>query len=138
MTAPNRPFWSVRGPVTLGLATLALLVGGFGAWATMTELSGAIVAPGRIEVDLAVLDHADDRVLRERCVLGDQGGGFVGELQFGGSVADRLESVANRLANVGLIGGPPCLLGCLFDAPGGGESGNRRIAVLSLSYSFTF
>ena len=28
MTAPKRPFWSVRGPVTLGFATLALLVGG--------------------------------------------------------------------------------------------------------------
>lgn len=65
MTAPNRPFWSVRGPVTLGLATLALLVGGFGAWATMTELSGAIVAPGRIEVELnhQVVQHPDGGVV---------------------------------------------------------------------------
>ena len=65
MTAPKRPFWSVRGPVTLGFATLALLVGGFGAWATMTELSGAIVAPGRIEVELnhQVVQHPDGGVV---------------------------------------------------------------------------
>lgn len=65
MTAPNRPFWSTRGPIALGLFTLALLIGGFGAWATMTELSGAIVAPGRIEVELnhQIVQHPDGGVV---------------------------------------------------------------------------
>lgn len=69
MTA--RPFWSIRGPVLLGLATLALLVGGFGAWATLTELSGAVVAPGRIEVELnrQVVQHPDGGVVAEIGVI---------------------------------------------------------------------
>jgi len=75
MTAPSdrpaRPFWSVRGPVLLGLVTLALLLGGFGAWATMTRLSGAIVAPGRIEVELnrQVVQHPDGGVVAEIDVI---------------------------------------------------------------------
>ncbi len=62
---PQRPFWSIRGPVTLGFITLALLVGGFGAWAMLTTLSGAIVAPGRIEVELnrQVVQHPDGGVV---------------------------------------------------------------------------
>ncbi|NGM43937.1 HlyD family type I secretion periplasmic adaptor subunit [Rhodobacter sp. SGA-6-6] len=69
MTA--HPFWSIRGPVLLGLATLALLVGGFGAWATLTELSGAVVAPGRIEVELnrQVVQHPDGGVVAEIGVI---------------------------------------------------------------------
>ena len=75
MTAPSdrpaRPFWSVRGPVLLGLVALALLLGGFGAWATMTRLSGAIVAPGRIEVELnrQVVQHPDGGVVAEIDVI---------------------------------------------------------------------
>ncbi len=60
-----RPFWSVRGPVILGFLTLAVLVGGFGAWAMLTTLSGAIVAPGRIEVELnrQIVQHPDGGVV---------------------------------------------------------------------------
>lgn len=43
--------WSVRWPMLLGMATLLLLVGGFGAWAMFSNIAGAIVAPGQIEVD---------------------------------------------------------------------------------------
>lgn len=62
---PPAPFWSFRRPVTLGLVTLALLIGGFGLWATTTQLSGAIVAPGRIEVELnrQVIQHPDGGVV---------------------------------------------------------------------------
>lgn len=62
---PPRPFWSIRGPVTLGFVTLALLVGGFGAWSMLATLSGAIVAPGRIEVELnrQIVQHPDGGVV---------------------------------------------------------------------------
>ncbi|MEM6660122.1 MAG: HlyD family type I secretion periplasmic adaptor subunit, partial [Pseudomonadota bacterium] len=43
--------WSAKKPVVLGLLSLVILLGGFGAWATMTQIAGAIIAPGRIEVD---------------------------------------------------------------------------------------
>lgn len=64
MTTPT-PFWSFRRPVTLGLGTLAFLIGGFGIWATTTQLSGAIVSPGRIEVELnrQVVQHPDGGVV---------------------------------------------------------------------------
>jgi HlyD family secretion protein len=63
----TRPVWSVRGPVILGLLTLLVLVGGFGAWAVLTQLSGAIVAPGRIEVELnrQIVQHPDGGVVAE-------------------------------------------------------------------------
>lgn len=47
---PSRA-WSVRWPMTLGLLTLLVLVGGFGAWATLSNIAGAIIASGQIEVD---------------------------------------------------------------------------------------
>jgi len=43
--------WSTRGPVLFGLFGLLVLFGGFAAWATMTNIAGAIIASGRIEVD---------------------------------------------------------------------------------------
>lgn len=50
MTAPSRA-WSVRGPILTGLVALVVLVAGFGAWSVTTQLAGAVVASGRIEVD---------------------------------------------------------------------------------------
>lgn len=38
-------------PLVVGFLGLALLVGGFGTWASMTEIAGAVVAPGRIQVE---------------------------------------------------------------------------------------
>ena len=66
----KRPFWSARGPVTLGLATIVLMIGGFVAWGTLTTLSGAIVASGRIEVELnrQVVQHPDGGVVAEIAV----------------------------------------------------------------------
>ncbi len=58
---------SIRRPVTLGfLATLALVLG-FGLWATLTRISGAIVAQGQIEVesDRQVVQHPDGGVVAE-------------------------------------------------------------------------
>ncbi len=40
-----------RRPLLLGLLTLALLIGSFGFWAATAQISGAIIAPGMVEVD---------------------------------------------------------------------------------------
>ncbi len=65
MTA--RPFWSMRGPIAIGTAALAVLLLGFGLWSTMTTLAGAIVASGRIEVEQnrQVVQHPDGGVVAE-------------------------------------------------------------------------
>ncbi|RYH10831.1 HlyD family type I secretion periplasmic adaptor subunit [Tropicimonas sp. IMCC6043] len=62
---------SARFHLALGFLALLLLVGGFGSWAVLTNISGAIVAPGQLEVDQnrQVVQHLDggivDKVLVE-------------------------------------------------------------------------
>lgn len=65
--------WSAKGPVTLGMIGLLILLGGFGTWAVMTSIAGAIVAGGRIEVDRnrQVVQHPDGGVVAE--ILVDEG-----------------------------------------------------------------
>lgn len=55
----------VRGPITLGLLGLLILVGGFGGWAVMAEITGAVITSGRIEVDQnrQVIQHPDGGVV---------------------------------------------------------------------------
>jgi HlyD family secretion protein len=57
--------WSVRGPMLVGLVGLITLLGGFGTWAGMTQISGAVIASGRIEVDQnrQVVQHPDGGVV---------------------------------------------------------------------------
>lgn len=43
--------WSARKYLLIGFLGLAVLVGGFGGWAALSQISGAIVASGRFEVD---------------------------------------------------------------------------------------
>jgi HlyD family secretion protein len=59
--------WPARGPLALGFVTLALLVGGFGAWSVSTTISGAVVAAGQVEVDRdrQVVQHPDGGVVAE-------------------------------------------------------------------------
>lgn len=67
MTVPqkNDDTWSAKRPMIVGLVGLVLLVGGFGTWAALTEISGAIIASGRIEVDQnrQVVQHPDGGVV---------------------------------------------------------------------------
>lgn len=65
--------WSARKPLILGLFALLLLVGGFGTWAVASNIAGAIIAPGRIEVDQnrQVVQHPDGGVVAE--ILVDEG-----------------------------------------------------------------
>lgn len=65
--AHSAPRWSARGPLLLGLAGLVLLLGGFGSWAVMANISGAIVSPGRVAVESnrQVVQHPDGGVVAE-------------------------------------------------------------------------
>ena len=68
MTNPsNNPKqrWSTTGPMTLGLIALLVLVGGFGTWAVMAQITGAIITSGQIEVNRnrQVIQHPDGGVV---------------------------------------------------------------------------
>ena len=69
--APRR--WSARFPLVLGFVALLVLVGGFGTWAAVANISGAIIAGGRIEVDQnrQVVQHPDGGVVAK--ILVDEG-----------------------------------------------------------------
>lgn len=55
----------IRRPLVLGLVASLVLILGFGLWATMTRISGAIVAQGQIEVerDRQIVQHPDGGVV---------------------------------------------------------------------------
>ncbi|MEL6689793.1 MAG: biotin/lipoyl-binding protein, partial [Pseudomonadota bacterium] len=59
--------WSARKPMIVGLLALVILLGGFGTWAAMANISGAIIAGGRIEVDRnrQIVQHPDGGVVVE-------------------------------------------------------------------------
>ena len=70
MTTPTqnaRKRWSTTGPMTLGLLALLVLVGGFGTWSVMAQITGAVIASGQIEVDRnrQVIQHPDGGVVSE-------------------------------------------------------------------------
>lgn len=56
---------SARRPVLWGLAALLVLVGGFGAWAALSSIAGAVIAPGQVEVEQnrQVVQHPDGGVV---------------------------------------------------------------------------
>lgn len=62
--------WSAKVPVIIGLLGLVVLLGGFAAWATLTQIAGAIIAPGRIEVDQnrQIVQHPTGGVVTEIAV----------------------------------------------------------------------
>ena len=64
---------SARGPKILGFLGLLVLVGGFGSWAVMSSIAGAVVASGRIEVDRnrQIVQHLDGGIVAE--ILVDEG-----------------------------------------------------------------
>jgi HlyD family secretion protein len=63
--------WSAVLPLIFGFAGLILLVGGFGAWAVLTELKSAVIAVGKIEVEQnrQVIQHPDGGVVQEIYVV---------------------------------------------------------------------
>jgi HlyD family secretion protein len=65
--AAGRDPASARGPLLLGALALAALIGGFGTWAVRAPLAGAVVVPGRVEVDAGrrVLQHPEGGLVAE-------------------------------------------------------------------------
>lgn len=65
--------WSARRPLMVGLLALVVLVGGFGGWAVTAQITGAVIASGRIEVDQnrQVVQHLDGGVVT--AILVDEG-----------------------------------------------------------------
>lgn len=65
--------WSARFPLTVGLLAVLILVGGFGTWAALSSIAGAIISSGRIEVDRnrQIVQHPDGGVVEE--ILVDEG-----------------------------------------------------------------
>ena len=57
--------WTPRAPLMIGFLAILLLVGGFGTWSVMANISGAVVAGGQIEVDQnrQVVQHPDGGVI---------------------------------------------------------------------------
>lgn len=100
MTSPTTPKrLSARGPLLLGFVALIVLVSGFGVWALTAELSGAVVAQGRIEVESnrQVVQHPDGGVV-ESIEVGE------GDLVAAGDLLLRLD--ANRIASeLAIVGG---------------------------------
>ncbi|WP_377510684.1 HlyD family type I secretion periplasmic adaptor subunit [Octadecabacter sp. R77987] len=64
MSAPGNT-WSAKRPLFIGLLALFVLVGGFGTWAVMAQITGAVIASGQIEVDQnrQVIQHPDGGVV---------------------------------------------------------------------------
>jgi len=65
--------WSASRPLWVGTLALLVLVVGFGSWASLSQISGAIIAGGQIEVDRnrQVVQHLDGGVVAE--ILVDEG-----------------------------------------------------------------
>ncbi|KEJ94910.1 HlyD family secretion protein [Pseudosulfitobacter pseudonitzschiae] len=70
MTEATEKAWSARAPVLFGLFGLIVLFGGFALWATQTNIAGAIIASGRIEVDRnrQIVQHPTGGVVAEIAV----------------------------------------------------------------------
>ncbi len=69
MSSGGNPF-SAKRPILWGFLTLFILVFGFGAWSVFTRLSGAVIAPGQIEVsqNRQVVQHPDGGVVERVAV----------------------------------------------------------------------
>ncbi|SDG80630.1 HlyD family type I secretion periplasmic adaptor subunit [Sulfitobacter delicatus] len=69
----NQKSWSATRPLILGFIGLLVLFGGFGTWAMTSQIAGAVVASGRIEVDRnrQIVQHETGGVVAE--ILVDEG-----------------------------------------------------------------
>lgn len=68
--AATPPAQSARRFLILGFGMLAVLLGGFGIWSVTTQISGAVVASGQIEVEQhrQIVQHPDGGVVEQIAV----------------------------------------------------------------------
>ena len=61
----DNPRWKLRGVVMFAVLAMVMFAGGFGAWAALSSLSGAVIASGQVEVDRnrQVVQHPDGGVV---------------------------------------------------------------------------
>lgn len=87
----NDPRLAIRKLNLIGLAIVALLIGGFGGWAATSQLSGAVIAPGTIVVESNVkkVQHPTGGVVGEILV-------HDGSLVEAGQVVMRLDDTVTR------------------------------------------
>jgi len=87
----SKPVFSLQWPMVLGIFSLLILVGGFGSWASLSSLSGAIIASGQIEVEKnrQVVQHPDGGVVAEIVVK-------EGDLVERGAVLVRLDPISEQ------------------------------------------
>ncbi len=73
MTDPALARWSAGRHLSVGGIALLVLLGGFGTWSMMAQISGAVITSGQIEVDRnrQVVQHPDGGVVEE--ILVDEG-----------------------------------------------------------------
>jgi len=59
--------WGARLPLTLGFGAVVLLLGGIGVWSVQTEIAGAVVASGKVQVESRsqVIQHPEGGVVGE-------------------------------------------------------------------------
>lgn len=59
--------WGVALPTSIGVFAIVLMIGSLGAWSVRTEIAGAVVAPGIVEVQnkRQVIQHPDGGVVGE-------------------------------------------------------------------------
>lgn len=67
MSDSNAQNWPAKRPIIVGSIALALLVGGFGLWSVYSNIAGAIIATGRIELDQnrQIIQHPDGGVVSD-------------------------------------------------------------------------
>jgi len=65
--------WSAGKHLTIGGVALLILVGGFGTWSVVAQISGAVITSGQIEVDRnrQIVQHPDGGVVVE--IIVDEG-----------------------------------------------------------------
>lgn len=75
-SAPKDPAdaWSIRGPLIIAVFAVIVLLGGFVTWAVKSQLAGAVIASGRIEVERnrQVIQHPEGGVVAD--FFADEGG----------------------------------------------------------------
>lgn len=64
---PVNKRWSASKHLSIGVLTLLILVGGFGTWSILAQITGAVITTGQIEVDRnrQVVQHPDGGVVDE-------------------------------------------------------------------------
>lgn len=67
MQQPQPKPWRAQFPILVGLLAIVVLVGGLGYWAVRTQLAGAVIASGMVQVESnrQVIQHPDGGVVGE-------------------------------------------------------------------------